>query len=237
MASSEKMTLMGGGGGGDKAVDDHATVAKKVSVLSIALLCFSCVAGGPFGIETAVQAAGAMPTIIGLFVAGALWGCPQALITAELSAAIPANGGPVIWTRRAFGDHTSFVVSLLLIFNQLTDICLYPTLVAAYFPQLFPDQMTCWWQYGIKLIAMVITVVLNIVGIDALSASAALLTVVILAPFAILPIVAASKGMVFDWKAIGPAGIPSDAGSSVALFCSTILWNMQVGPADEPPRV
>ncbi len=42
----------------------------KVSVIAVALLCFSCVAGGPFGIEAAVQAAGALPTIVGLGLAG-----------------------------------------------------------------------------------------------------------------------------------------------------------------------
>jgi len=46
------------------------TPSSKVSVFAVALLCFSCVAGGPFGIEAAVQAAGALPTILGLALAG-----------------------------------------------------------------------------------------------------------------------------------------------------------------------
>ena len=89
---------------------------------------------------------------------------------------MPANGGPVVWARRAWGDRVAFVSSLLLVFNQVTDICLYPTLVASYFQQLFPG-ITDAWAYGIKLIALAITVAMNVVGMEALSTSAALLTV------------------------------------------------------------
>lgn len=202
------------------------TPSSKVSVFAVALLCFSCVAGGPFGIEAAVQAAGALPTILGLALAGVLWGCPQALLTAELAAAIPANGGPVVWTRRAFGDKVAFVNGILLVFNQVIDICLYPTLVATYCQELFPEISDAG-AYGIKMGALAITVALNIIGVEALSASAALLTGIILAPFVLLPMIAAGNHMDFQWSAIGTAGIPSNARSNLALFASTILWNMQ----------
>ncbi len=52
------------------SVPSNATHKRAVSVLGLALLCFSCVAGGPFGIEVAVSSAGAFATVMGLAVAG-----------------------------------------------------------------------------------------------------------------------------------------------------------------------
>jgi amino acid transporter len=204
----------------------EVAIKRKMTVWGIAILVFSCVAGGPFGIEAAVQAAGALPTVVALALAGALWGAPQALMTAELASAMPANGGPVVWARRAWGDRVAFVSSLLLVFNQVTDLCLYPTLVASYFQQLFPG-VTDAWAYGIKLVALAVTVAMNVVGMEALSTSAALLTGVILAPFALLPIVAAAERRPFDWAALGPAGVAPGLSGNLTLFISTILWCMQ----------
>lgn len=63
----------------------------------------------------AVQCAGALATVFGLCIAGITWGLPQALITAELAAALPSNGGPVHWVTRAFGRRWGFINGLLLI--------------------------------------------------------------------------------------------------------------------------
>lgn len=96
---------------GDKLQPVHRR--KALSSFAMALLTFSCVAGGPFGIELAgaplratqfgpaarlnlsnprplldaVKSAGAFATILGLLFAGLLWGMPQALITAGASPA------------------------------------------------------------------------------------------------------------------------------------------------------
>ena len=74
---------------------------------------------------------------------------------------------------------------------------------------------------------MAFAVVLNVVGVDALSASAALLTTLIMLPFLLLPCVAAGEGATFTWAAVGPAATPADWTASLATFVSTILWSMQ----------
>ena len=73
--------------------DDEAAIKRKMTVWGIAILVFSCVAGGPFGIEAAVQAAGALPTVIALALAGALWGAPQALMTVSVGVCACVSGG------------------------------------------------------------------------------------------------------------------------------------------------
>ena len=175
----------------------------------------------------AVQSAGAFATILGLLAAGLIWGMPQALITAELAAALPSNGGPVHWVARALGRRWGFINGCLLVLQQATDICMYPTLLASYVGNLVP-ALGPWELYGVKVIfprptrcssrksnflpqpqvfSICFAVVLNIVGIDALSASAALLTGLIMLPFVLVPAVAAEEGLSFSWTAVGPAGV------------------------------
>jgi amino acid transporter len=194
-----------------------------ILVTSAVVLC--SVAGGPFGIEVAVQSAGALATVLGLFAAGVTWGLPQALITAELAAALPSNGGPVHWVTRAFGRRWGFINGLLLVFQQATDICMYPTLIASYVSGIVP--MSKLSLYAVKAAALLLAVIFNVIGVDALSASAAVLTALIMLPFILLPIVAGATGSSFDWTALGPAGTPPNWSSSIALFVSTVLWNMQ----------
>jgi amino acid transporter len=170
-----------------------------------------------------------MYTCIGLLLAGLVWGLPQALMTAELSSAIPANGGPVIWVERVLGRRWGFVNALLIVFNQITDINLYPTLLASYFQTLLPGL---WGSdarvgYAIKVAVVVIAAALNIVGVEALSTSAAILTGFILLPFFLLPFVAAMRDEVFDWSADGPSGVPPGFTFASTIFFSTVLWNMQ----------
>ncbi len=157
-----------------------------------------------------------------------MWGMPQALITAELAAALPSNGGPVHWVTRALGRRWGFINGYLLVIQQATDICMYPTLIASYVSSIYP-AIGHTSLYAVKAAAVLLSVILNIVGVDALSASAAVLTAIIMLPFALLPIVAGATGKTFDWSALGTAGTPPDWSSSLAVFASTVLWNMQVG--------
>jgi hypothetical protein len=46
--------------------------------------------------EVSVNAAGALPTLIGVVVLAVLWAVPQCLFVAELSSAYDENGGCVV---------------------------------------------------------------------------------------------------------------------------------------------
>jgi amino acid transporter len=54
------------------------------------------ICGGPFGMESAVNAGGALLTLITIGVLAVCWAMPQALMTAELSTAFPVNGGLIV---------------------------------------------------------------------------------------------------------------------------------------------
>jgi amino acid transporter len=226
-ASGEKTGLLSPGSGTGSTV---APAAARMGVVGIAFVTFSCVAGGPFGIEAAVQGAGAFYTLLGLVAVALLWGVPQAMMTAELGAAIPCNGGPVVWVRRGLGVNAAFVNGILLLINQIADVVLYPTLVADYLVSLFGrSAITPPAAYAIKLGCTAIAVGVNILGTSALSAASAVLAGLTLLPFFLIPIVAQAKGRAWDWAAVGPAGAPpiETIREALPVVAATLLWCMQ----------
>ena len=71
----------------------HGESRRKVGALGVALLTFFNVSGGPWGSEPIVSSAG---PFFGFIVFGATilcWSLPFCLVTAELSSALPNNGG------------------------------------------------------------------------------------------------------------------------------------------------
>ena len=68
--------------------------AKKLGLFGLVALIFYEVSGGPFGIEDIVKAGGPFYAITG-FSLLLVWAIPEALITAELSTAMPEASGSV----------------------------------------------------------------------------------------------------------------------------------------------
>lgn len=84
-----------------------ATSPKKLGVWSLAVLTFYAVNGGPFGMEGIVGAGGPLYALLG-FSLLLVWALPEALITAELSTALPDASGSVAWVGEAFGSYWAF---------------------------------------------------------------------------------------------------------------------------------
>lgn len=83
----------------------------RLSVLPLIALIFYDVSGGPFGVEDSVRAGGGpLLALLGFIVLPIFWSLPEALITAELAASFPENGGYVIWISSAFGPFWGFQV-------------------------------------------------------------------------------------------------------------------------------
>lgn len=76
---------------------------RTLNLSSLVALTFFCVAGGAYGLEDAVGAGGPMLALVALALVPWLWSYPTALMTAELSSAMPEDGGYVVWVLRAFG--------------------------------------------------------------------------------------------------------------------------------------
>lgn len=67
---------------------------KKLGLMALVVLIYYEVSGGPFGIEDIVRAGGPMYALLG-FSLFLVWVIPEALVTAELSTALPEASGAV----------------------------------------------------------------------------------------------------------------------------------------------
>ena len=76
-----------------------AQAVPNVGIFKLAALTFFSVAGGPYGVEPLVQSGGAMWALLGLLTVPWFWGLPTALMTAELSTALPESGGYIVCTK------------------------------------------------------------------------------------------------------------------------------------------
>ena len=81
---------------------------RTLGFASLVGITFFCVAGGAYGLEDAVGAAGPAWALLAILVVPWLWRLPMALMTAELTAAMPEDGGYVVWVERAFGQFWAF---------------------------------------------------------------------------------------------------------------------------------
>ena len=201
-----------------------ASAKRKLGAFAVAIVSFAAVAGGPYGIEAAVGAAGALPVLVGSVVLAFAWSATQALVAAELSTMYPSNGGYITWVVRGCGPVLGFVNAANTITSSVCNLPLYAVLFASYITALYPD-IPYGVLWAIKLTSVLAVVVLNVLGIEAVEAASVILSVLVQTPFILIPVVAAIQGRPFAWAAA--ASVAPAWRGSFSLFVSTLCWNSQ----------
>ena len=109
----------------------------SVGVWALCSVAFFWVSGGVYGNETLLQAAPPLYVFVGLLTVPLLYSLPIALITAELSTAMPEDGGFVVWVSRAcgpaLGAHNAYWVWVI----WLVDSSVYPVLASHFVAKEF----------------------------------------------------------------------------------------------------
>ena len=119
---------------------------------------------GPFGLEDQVRTSGPGMSLIYQLVIPFFWCIPIALVAAELTSAMPVEGGFYRWTRTAFGDFWGFLAGW---WNWCASFLLggaYSVLFADYVRSYFPN-MSQAQHFAIALCAIALIAYLNIRGI------------------------------------------------------------------------
>eukprot|EP01047_Picozoa_sp_COSAG01_P041554 COSAG01_NODE_3572_length_5920_cov_2.877877_2_plen_293_part_00 len=109
-----------------------AVTVPSLGIVKLAALTFFAVAGGPYGVEPLVKNGGALWSMLGMLFIPWIWGLPMALMTAELSTALPEPGGYVVWLHRAHGDFWAVQASVWTICNSFLDNATYPIMFVDY---------------------------------------------------------------------------------------------------------
>jgi len=158
---------------------------RSLGRMSLLCLVYVTVCSGPFGLEELVTASGPGMTFLLLLITPLLWGLPLLFMSAELSSALPIQGGLYQWVKTAFGDFWGFQAGWWWWLSSFLDCAVYAVLVADYFQFYFPnlDKLGHW---SIALIVIWFFTYLNVRGIQVIGASSVLFVLFMLTPFVIM---------------------------------------------------
>ncbi len=149
---------------------------------------FSYTTGGPFGIEDMVTTSGPGIALIFILVLPFFWSIPVSLVSAELTTALPVEGGFYRWTRAAFGDFWGFLAGW---WNWTASFPLgsaYAVLFADYLKYYLP-HMPAWQHYLISLALVAVLTWINVRGIQMVGQVATALEIIIFVPVATMIVV------------------------------------------------
>ena len=164
--------------------------AQKLALLPLIFLIYFEVAGGPYGEEPAVKSAGPLLAILGFIIFPFIWSIPEALVTAELAATFPGNGGFVIWAHNAFGPFWGSLMGFWKFLSGVINLASYPVLCIDYLKLIFPVLSSGFPHYFAIFISNLMLTYLNYTGLTVVGYSAVTLGIVSLCPFLVLSLIA-----------------------------------------------
>ena len=163
------------------SADGNAFPLRKAGLFYLVFVMFSYTTGGPFGLEDMVTTSGPGMTLIYLLVLPFFWCIPVSLVSAELTTAMPVEGGFYRWTRAAFGDFWGFLAGW---WNWSASFLLggaYAVLFTDYLVYYFPG-ITGWKHYLVSVALIAVITWINVRGIEMVGKVATALEIFIFVP-------------------------------------------------------
>jgi amino acid transporter len=211
--------------------------ARRLNFFALVGVIFFIVCGGAFGLEPLVGAVGPGWAVALVVATPLLWSLPIALMVAELSSAMPREGGYYVWVRTALGNFWAVQEGWWTCCYMVVDLAVYPVLfvnyLAFFVPALRLDEngatvSNTWllrWLIAIGVIAA--SLVLNWRGAKAVGNSSLLNLAIVIVPFVLLIFLALLRsGVVGSTASIIGADLRSNHSASLlALGLGTVLWN------------
>ena len=125
---------------------------------------YSYTTAGPFGLEDMVRTSGPGMTLIYQLVIPFFWCIPISLVAAELTTAMPVEGGFYRWTRAAFGDFWGFLAGWWNWCASFLLGALYAVLFTDYLSFYFPG-LVGWRHFAVAVAVIALISYINIRGI------------------------------------------------------------------------
>jgi amino acid transporter len=166
-----------------------STTLQKAGLFYLVFVMFSYTTGGPFGLEDMVTTSGPGMTLIYLLVLPFFWCIPVSLVSAELTTAMPVEGGFYRWTRAAFGDFWGFLAGW---WNWSASFLLggaYAVLFTDYLVYYFPG-ITGWKHYLVSVALIAVITWINVRGIQMVGKVATALELFIFVPVMTMIVIA-----------------------------------------------
>ncbi|PON42955.1 Amino acid/polyamine transporter [Trema orientale] len=195
---------------------------KKLTLLPLIFLIYFEVAGGPYGEEPAVRAAGPLLALLGFLIFPFIWSIPEALVTAELSTAYPGNGGFVIWAQQAFGPFWGSLMGTWKFLSVVINIAAFPILCVDYLEKIFSVLESGRPRYLAIFASNVVLAFINYIGLTIVGYVAVILAIISISPFVLLTLISIPKIQPRRWVSLGQKGVKKDWN----LYFNTLFWNL-----------
>jgi len=182
-----------------------AALKRSLGWKSLLCVVYVTVCSGPFGLEEMVTAVGPGMTFLLLLLIPIFWGLPLLFMSAELSSALPVEGGLYRWVKTAFGDFWGFQAGWWWWISSFLDCAIYAVLVADYF-KFFDPQMSDVAHWGIALAVIWFFTWLNVCGIAVVGTSSILFVLFMTLPFVIMILLGAPKISHHPFAPLAPEG-------------------------------
>lgn len=221
-----------------EAIRVEHPLTRQIPLWSLVGLIFFSVSGGAYGLEELVPAAGPGLAVLLILLVPLIYGIPIASITAELSTALPTEGGTYEWARRGLNSFWAFQAGALRWANSWVDMALYPVMFSSYLalllPPRFADQviaqagpieMTMGWLAGVVFVIVPFGIV-NLLSARFVGASSAWIAVIVLVPLAVMSAIGIVRLFVEGVNPLDP--FAPDGASPFASFgvgLSIIMWS------------
>jgi len=203
-----------------------------MTLLPLVAAFYFCVSGGPHGLEPLMQSGAGLGLLL-ILITPILWALPAALMTAELSSAIPAEGGYYVWVKRAFGKPWAACCAWWMWIYSWVDVAIYPVLFASYFETLWglsgfdtgPFENP-WIKWATGLLVIVPLTWLNIRGAARVGKASILFGIVLILPFLVMIALGMPKTLANAGTLATPF-IPEGEGIGNALNAGlfVVMWN------------
>jgi amino acid transporter len=145
--------------------EPKSSALRKAGLFYLVFVMFSYTTGGPFGLEDMVTTSGPGITLLYLLIIPFFWCIPVSLVSAELTTAMPVEGGFYRWTRAAFGDFWGFLSGW---WNWSASFLLggvYAVLFTDYLVYYLPKMN--WWEHYLVSVALIAVLTwVNVRGIQ-----------------------------------------------------------------------
>ena len=197
---------------------------KKAGMLYFVFVMFAYTTGGPFGMEEMVTTSGPGMTLLFLLVIPFFWCIPVSLVAAELTTAIPVEGGFYRWVRASFGNFWGFLAAW---WNWSASWLLgasYAVLFSDYLAYYFP-ALVGWKHYLVSLALISLLAYINIRGIQMVGIVATVLEMSVLIPILLLCVIAAAKWHYNPFHPLIPPHVPPFQVYGVGLALGLWLYS------------
>jgi amino acid transporter len=167
---------------------------RKATLLYFVFVMYSYTTGGPFGLEEQVSNSGPGMTLLYHLLIPFFWCIPISLVAAELTTAMPVQGGFYRWVRAAFGDFWGFLAGW---WNWTASFLLgsaYAVLFADYLGFYFP-RLTGRNHYLVAAALIAAITYINVRGIQMVGRISTLLEIFVLVPIAVMTVIGLAQ-----WK-------------------------------------